>query len=183
VASVFSHAVAALGIGACFYTPGIPNRVWAIGALCSVVPDLDVIGFQFGIRYGDFWGHRGFTHSLIFAALVAAVALLVAFSCGPPSISRFSLWMYFFLATASHGLLDAMTDGGLGVAFFAPFDNRRYFLPWTPIRVSPIGIERFFTARGLAVIHTELLWIWLPAGLLAISAWLIRRGDFAAADV
>jgi inner membrane protein len=183
VASVFSHAVAALGIGACFYTPLVPKRVWAIGALCSVVPDLDVIGFQYGIHYGDFWGHRGFTHSLVFAALVAVVALIVAFRRGLPSICRFSLWMYFFLATASHGLLDAMTDGGLGVAFFAPFDNRRYFLPWTPIRVSPIGIERFFTARGLAVIQTELLWIWLPAGLLAISAWMIRRGGFAASDV
>ena len=184
MASVFSHAVAALGIGACFYTPRIPKRVWAIGALCSVVPDLDVIGFHYGIPYGDFWGHRGFTHSLAFAALVAAVALiLVAFRRGLPGISRFSLWMYFFLATASHGLLDAMTDGGLGVAFFAPFDNRRYFLPWTPIRVSPIGIERFFTARGLAVIQTELLWIWLPAGLLAISAWMIRRGGFAATEV
>jgi len=183
VASVFSHAVAALGIGACFYTPRIPKRVWAIGALCSVVPDLDVIGFHYGIHYADFWSHRGFTHSLIFAAVVAAVALIVAFRRGLPSISRFSLWMYFFLAIASHGLLDAMTDGGLGVAFFSPFDNRRNFLLWTPARVSPIGIERFFTARGLAVIQTEFLWIWLPAVLLAISAWIIRRDDFAASDV
>ena len=182
MASVFSHAVAALGIGACFYTPRIPKRVWAIGALCSVVPDLDVIGFHYGIHYGDFWGHRGFTHSLIFAALVAAVASILAFRRGLPSISGFSLWMYFFLATASHGLLDAMTDGGLGVAFFAPFDNRRYFFPWTPIRVSPIGIERFFTARGIAVIQTELLWIWLPSLLLAVSAWIIRRSIFTASD-
>jgi inner membrane protein len=182
VASVFSHAVAALGIGACFYTPRIPKRVWAIGVLCSVVPDLDVIGFQFDIRYGDFWGHRGFTHSIIFAALLAAAAVAIAFRRGLPSISRFSLWIYFFLATASHGFLDAMTDRGLGVAFFAPFDNRRYFLPWTPIRVSPIGIERFFTARGLAVIETELLWIWLPAWLLAVAAWIIRRRHFAESD-
>lgn len=85
------------------------------------------------------------------------------------------MWKYFFLATASHGLLDAMTDGGLGVAFFAPLDNHRYFLPWTPIRVSPIGVGRFFTARGLAVIQSELLWIWLPAGLLAASVWILRR--------
>ena len=182
MASVFSHAVAALGIGACFYTPRIPKRVWAIGALCSVVPDLDVIGFQFGIRYDDFWGHRGFTHSIIFAALLAAAAVAIAFRRGLPSISRFSLWLYFFLATASHGFLDALTDGGLGVAFFAPFKNRRYYLPWTPIRVSPIGIERFFTARGLAVIQTELLWIWLPALLLAVSACIIRRRHFAESD-
>ena len=183
MASVFSHAVAALSIGTCFYTPRIPKSVWAIGALCSVVPDFDVIGFQFGIRYGDFWGHRGFTHSLVFAALIAAAAMIIAFPRSLPSMSRFSMWTYFFLAAASHGLLDAMTDGGLGVAFFAPFDNTRYFLPWTPIRVSPIGIAPFFTARGLAVLENEMLWIWLPAGLLAASVWTVRRRNFATSGV
>ena len=54
MASVFSHAVAALGIGACFYRPGTPKRIWIVGAACSVIPDFDVIGFRFGIRYGDF---------------------------------------------------------------------------------------------------------------------------------
>jgi inner membrane protein len=176
VASAFSHAVAALGIGACFYRPGIPKRVWAVGALCSVIPDLDVIGFQFGIRYADFWGHRGFTHSLVFAALLASAAMILGFRRAQPAITQFSLWSYFFLATASHGFLDAMTDGGLGVAFFSPLDNRRYFLPWTPIHVSPIGLTRFFTHRGLAVLQTELLWIWLPAVILATSAWLLRSG-------
>jgi len=85
------------------------------------------------------------------------------------------MWVYFFLATASHGLLDAMTDGGLGVGFFAPFDNHRYFLPCPPSRVSPTGVGRFFTDRGLAVLQSELLWIWLPAMLLALSVWLIGR--------
>ena len=70
-----------------------------------------------------------------------------------------------FPRQASHGLLDAMTDGGPGVAFFAPFANRRYFLPWTPIRVSPT-----FTSRGTAVIRSELFWIWVPAGVLVVSA-------------
>ena len=175
MASVLSHAVAALAIGACFYRPGTPKRVWITGALCSVIPDLDVIGFHFGIRYGDFWGHRGFTHSLFFAALLASLVLLIAFRRGVPGLGRFVLWIYFFLATASHGLLDAMTDGGLGVAFFSPFNNTRYFLPWRPIRVSPIGVTRFFSHRGLEVIRSELLWIWLPAGLLVVLAGLIRQ--------
>jgi inner membrane protein len=75
-----------------------------------------------------------------------------------------------------------MTDGGLGVAFFSPFNNTRYFLPWTPIRVSPIGIGRFFGPRGLEVVRSELLWIWLPAAILIISFWILRRRA-AAADV
>ena len=160
--SVFSHAVAALGIGACFYRPGVSNRVWLAGAVCSMVPDIDVAGFHFGIRYGDFLGHRGSTHSLFFAALLAGTMLILAFPSGVPNLSRLLLWSYLFVTTASHGFLDAMTDGGLGVAFFAPFDNTRYFFPWTPIRVSPIGIGRFFSSRGLFVLRSELLWVWLP---------------------
>jgi len=175
VASLPSHAVAALGIGACFYEPQIPKSIWVIGAACSVIPDLDVIGFRFGIRYGDFWGHRGFMHSLVFAALVALVIVAFGFRHGVTGMHPVSMWLYFFLATASHGLLDAMTDGGLGVAFFAPFNNQRYFLPWTPIRVSPIGVGRFFGARGLAVLQSEFLWIWLPTILLAVSIILLRK--------
>jgi inner membrane protein len=176
MASVFSHAVAAVGISACFYRPEIPKRVWVIGIACSVLPDLDVIGFRFGVRYGDFWGHRGFTHSLMFAVLIASAIVALGFRSGKtPGIGRFALWLYLFLATASHGLLDALTDGGLGVAFFSPFDNHRYFLPWRPIRVSPIGVNRFFSDRGLAVLRSELLWIWFPSLVLAILVMLMRR--------
>src|SRR5215831_7391227 len=156
MASAISHAVAALGIGTGFYRPQIPKHVWVAGALCSIFPDVDAIGFRFGVAYGDFWGHRGFTHSLLFA--------------------------YLFIATASHGVLDAMTDGGLGVAFFAPFDNQRYFLPWRPIHVSPISVTRFFTQRGLAVLENEFLWIWIPAIVLGTAAWLVRRSWRTAAS-
>ena len=175
MASGFSHAVAALSIGTCFYRPGMPKRAWIAGALCSVLPDIDVIGFHFGIHYGDFWGHRGFTHSLLFAVILGTFVALLGFRRASPGASRLWIWSYLFLATASHGFLDAMTDGGLGVAFFSPFDNHRYFLLWRPIVVSPIGIGRFFSERGLDVVRSEILWIWLPVGLLAISTWLFRR--------
>jgi inner membrane protein len=139
-----------------------------------MLPDADVVGFHFGIRYQDFWGHRGFTHSLVFAALLATSVIVIASRPGVLGDRRL-LWFYLFLATASHGLLDAMTDGGLGVAFFSPFDTMRYFLPWRPIRVSPIGVARFFSPRGLAVLRSELLWVWLPAASLASMAFLLRR--------
>lgn len=78
------------------------------------------------------------------------------------------MWLYLFLATASHALLDAMTTGGKGVAFFSPFDNARYFLPWRPIQVSPIGVEKFFSNRGLRVLESELLWVFLPSLVLIL---------------
>jgi inner membrane protein len=148
MASPFSHGVAALSIGACVYRPQLAKGVWIAGAICSVVPDLDVIGFRLGIHYDDSWGHRGFTHSLVFEALLAAIVAFAVFRRGASGIGRFTLFAYLFVATASHGVLDAMTNGGLGVAFFSPFDNSRYFLPWRPIRVSPIAVHRFFSTRG-----------------------------------
>jgi inner membrane protein len=178
MASAFSHALVGLSIGTCFYRPEIPKRIWLAGMFCAALPDLDVIGFRFGIRYGDFWGHRGFTHSLIFAALLSAIIVAIFFRHRLPGISRLSLLAYLFLATASHGVLDAMTNGGLGVAFFSPFNNRRFFLPWRPIRVSPIGTARFFTARGLTIVQNELLWIWIPTILFASLVWLFRRNTF-----
>ncbi len=135
-----------------------------------------IVGQGFGIRYGDFWGHRGFTHSIIFAAFLTAVVMFLCFPRGVPGLSQFSLSAYLLLATASHGVLDAMTNGGLGVAFFSPFDNGRYFLPWRHIRVSPIAVGRFFSRQGYLVLKSELLWIWLPAGLFAVTVLMLRAG-------
>lgn len=125
--------------------------------------------------YGDFWGHRGFTHSLVFAALLAAAAMCFGFWRGVSGLSPFALWGYFFLASASHGVLDAFTDGGLGVAFFSPLDDQRYFFPWTPIRVSPIGLANFLSGRGLAVLQSEFVWVWIPAAVVAVLGWILRR--------
>ena len=179
MASPFSHAVAALTVGTCYYRSQIPKSVWIAGMLRSVIPDLDVIGFRFGIHYGDRWGHRGFTHSLPFAALLAGIVAIVIIRAGVSGIGRFALFGYLFLATASHGVLDAITNGGLGVAFFSPFDNNRYFFPWRPVRVSPIGVPRFFTLRGFAILQSELMWIWVPAILFGSVVWLLRRRNDA----
>ena len=180
MASALSHAVAASAISAVFYRRDLPKLAWIAGLACSVFPDVDVIGFRFGIHYGDFWGHRGFTHSLAFAAILAGIVGTMIARV-EPRISRAFLFVYLFLATASHGFLDAMTDGGLGVAFFSPFDNRRYFLPWRPIRVSPIGITRLFGPRGFAVLRSEMLWIWIPSILvivLAVIGWRMGASEY-----
>jgi len=175
VASAFTHAAAALALGTAFRRPGPPARFWVLGALCAALPDVDSIGFALGVPYDHVLGHRGLTHSIAFAALLAAGVVAVAFRGGEWRAARGRLWLFFFLATASHGLIDAMTTGGLGVAFFAPFENGRYFLPWRPIVVSPISVRRFFTERGAAVLASELRWVWLPAAALAATCLLARR--------
>src|SRR5215469_1467836 len=183
MASVFSHALAGLSLGTCFARFEMPKRAWVAGMACSVIPDLDVMGFRFGVHYGDFWGHRGFTHSLLFAALLSGAAVGILCWKKDLRIGRFPLLAYLFLATASHGLLDAMTNGGLGVAFFSPVDNTRYFLPWRPILVSPISLSRFFSRRGYAVLESEALWIWVPAVLFGAIVLASKRMRPAAASV
>ena len=169
-----THAVSAAALTGVFPARCVPRRLIILGAICAMAPDVDVFGFRFGIRYGDLWGHRGLTHSLAFAFCLSVLVLFVAIPLVAGFVQRAVLWVYLFLATASHGVLDAFTNGGLGVAFFSPFDTTRYFFPFRPIEVSPIG-TRFFSARGLSVLESEFVWVWLPSILFAIVAVLIRK--------
>jgi inner membrane protein len=171
MASAFSHAFASVALGTIPFIRNPDKKFWLLGIFCAVIPDADVLGFKLGIPYESIWGHRGFTHSLFFAAVLAAMVTYFFYGAEKFNSRRgLALFAYFFLATASHPLLDAMTDGGLGVAIFAPFDNTRYFLPFRPIAVSPIGVARFFSDRGMAVLKSELVWVWIPSmELIAVS--------------
>jgi inner membrane protein len=174
MASAFTHAAVGLALGTAFYQADAPRHIWILGALCAVLPDADAIAFRFGIPYEHVLGHRGLSHSFAFAALLAA-AITAAVPIHKAKNGRLRLWLFLFLATSSHGLLDMLTNGGLGVALFAPFDNARHFLPWRPIEVSPISVRRFFTERGLAVIANELRVVWIPAACFAATCVLLRR--------
>ena len=76
--------------------------------------------------------------------------------------------MLLLLATASHGVLDAMTTGGLGVAFFSPVEQQRYFFDFRPIQVSPIGIRNFAGQQAMRVLASEVVWVGLPCLLLLL---------------
>jgi inner membrane protein len=167
VPTVFSHPAVAL---AKTWFPGVPRRAYVVGALLTVLPDLDVVSFALGIPYASTFGHRGFTHSLLFAAIASLLATLALRSRTLPTFA------FLFHCAVSHGILDAMTTGGLGVAFFSPISNARYFLPWRPIRVSPIG-ARFFSARGIAVMVSEVWWVWVPWAVAGLAGYLKHRGD------
>lgn len=80
-----------------------------------------------------------------------------------------------FLSTILHGILDAFTNGGLGVGFLIPFDNDRYFFSYRPIQVSPIGIQSFFSKWGWRVILSELVWIGVPGLVIFIGVKLIKK--------
>jgi inner membrane protein len=164
MATVLSHAAVAVTLGKACPGDTLDSQALFLGAFCSVIPDIDVVGFAFGIRYGALWGHRGMTHSILFALLLSAAVTTMFYSKEARAVIG-RMFLYFFVCSVSHGILDAMTNGGMGIAFLAPFSAQRYFFRFRPIAVSPIG-NRFFSHSGWIVLLSEAKWIWLPCAVL-----------------
>ncbi len=169
MASPAAHVAVALTLGNVLHTPASNRQFWLAAAACSLIPDLDVLS------PGLFGGHRGLSHSLFFAPLVGTFVLWLGFR-GPESAgSRLRYWLCFTLATASHGLLDSLTDYGSGIAFLAPFSGERYTAPWHPLGTGARGcqgaLDCFATAAG-----NEVLWVGVPCLVFAtlISLWRAR---------
>lgn len=176
MASIITHAFSSLILGKALLPPKMSWSFWGGLALGSIIPDIDILTFSWGFAYGHILGHRGFTHSLLFASLLAFIIIWVTGKEIPKhSKKRWQIFLLSWLIFSTHGLLDAMTNGGLGVAFFFPFDNTRYFLPWRPILVSPLGIDAFFSNWGTQVFLSEIIWVWIPSVLFLILMKTVRQ--------
>jgi inner membrane protein len=177
------------------YEERLPQwSVLALWSALSILPDIDVIGFALGIPYSAPWGHRGVTHSFVFSLVVGAAVGFVAARRRQRPMVRTALCASAVLA--SHPVLDTMTDGGLGCALLWPIDLTRYFAPWRPIQVAPIG-PGLLSAYGVMVGLSELV-LFFPLFAFALrpdggrprriawaitlaiwlaAAWLVASGD------
>ena len=73
MATILTHPAVPLAIGVVAGSRRIPRRLLEFGVLASILPDADVLAFQFGIPYASMFGHRGFSHSIFFALLVGCM--------------------------------------------------------------------------------------------------------------
>jgi len=169
--TVLTHAIIPIALGLGLGSKIIPPRLLVAGAIAAIIPDADVVAFEFGVAYRDAFGHRGASHSLVFACFLGVTAALLHTRLRVKA--RTAFW-FIAAAAASHPMLDMFTDGGLGVALWWPWSEARYFAPWRPIEVSPF-VHDFFSARGVEVLLSELRWVWLPTigGGVALAG--IRR--------
>jgi inner membrane protein len=180
--SAFTHALVGAA-AAQFLPPDCPRwRAAGVFALAATLPDLDVAAFALGIPYEHPFGHRGFAHSLAFALLLgAAAAFLVATTAAkdqsePRNKIRWKpLVLVGFLALASHGVLDAATDAGLGIGFFIPFHDERYFFPFRPILTASVDPRDFFSREGFTIFRSEIVWVWGPVAVLFFTRVLLRK--------
>ncbi len=157
------------------------RRARWLAAACAALPDLDTGLHFYGVSYDSVWGHRGVMHSFLFAAIVGVVVSALAFqSLGPWRVGRgvgrrVAMAALIACVTASHGVLDMFTDGGNGIALFAPFSEERYFAPWNPFPVPMMGLANLFTAYMVEVLTAETLWIGVPCVVLLAIFWWTRR--------
>ncbi len=178
MATVFTHAF--VGGSFVYFLNGkyrTPKN-YLISALISAAPDLDVISFRLGIPYDSLFGHRGITHSLFSALILGLLAFLIAINFNPKNIKKtiFTLLPLFIVSALSHGILDAFTNGGHGVAFFAPLQETRYFFPVHPIEVCKIGINFFHAPQKLfTVLKSEFIYVWLPILMLMALIFMVRK--------
>ncbi|GAB4536274.1 MAG: metal-dependent hydrolase [Haliangiales bacterium] len=176
------HIAVAMAAGRLHTRAGPPAPRRLLGAMLafsalSLLPDADVIAFWLEIPYHAPWGHRGASHSLAAAVALGLLAtpLLLRLSgpspetdAGPALTRRYLITAAQCVAVAlSHSLLDALTDGGLGVALYWPLSDERVFAPWRPIPVAPIGLG-LLSGRGLYVMLTELFYF---APVFAYALW------------
>ncbi|MGC0153790.1 metal-dependent hydrolase [Chromobacterium vaccinii] len=156
--------------------PGVLPWLALCGA-AAMLPDLDVVTFKLGIPYASPWGHRGFSHSLAAAALLAALlAWLARRIWRRAGLSAATATALLFLSVASHAALDMICDASFGPALFMPWSDHRYLSAWKPIEGAPLGLKRWFGPKGWRVVDTEFLYVWLPCAALWLGrGWWLRR--------
>ena len=161
--TILTHAALPLIAAWALGPDRIPPRLAIAGALLAVAPDLDVISRAFDIPHTAPLGHRGISHSILAAGLLACVGMMAMAREGP-----LRSLVFLFAAAASHGLTDMLTDGGKGIMLWWPLSDIRYAWVERPVEVSGILGRSIANGRLPAILWSELLWLVAPALLLAI---------------
>ena len=63
--TIVTHAAVPLCLGLGLGRKVIPPQLLFTGVILAMLPDADVLSFKLGVAYGNVFGHRGFTHSLL----------------------------------------------------------------------------------------------------------------------
>lgn len=175
MASLFAHAALPLVAKTAFRAPaGYDRRVALAAAVCSCLPDADVLAFALETPESSPWAHRGIAHSLFAAAAAALAVGLIGFrALGPGTPAFRRVVLFLFAAGASHGLLDAATASETGVALAWPFYEGRVFFPWKLLPSTQVGVEEYLGFWGVLTIANEVLYAIVPVAIVAV----LLRGD------
>lgn len=157
-------------------TPDSTPR-WKVAVLLgflAALPDLDMALHYLGVPYPSTFGHRGLSHSIFFAACIGFIVGCGALVHGRGKFGRaLAFALVTAVAVASHGVLDAATNGGAGIGLFIPFNDDRFFFTLRPIIVSPFSPTTFLE-RAYRILRSEVIWVWCPLLCLSAMCQMIR---------
>ncbi|HVR62420.1 MAG TPA: metal-dependent hydrolase [Polyangia bacterium] len=177
----YGHIAVGMASGRLFADLSDQRRPWRqalIGIGLAWLPDVDVLWLALGAPDRGLLGHRGFTHTPLFALAVGALVgvWLWARGRGRPV----TLAVLAALLVGTHGILDGIAQDGRGILFFWPLSAERFHLPWRPIPDAPLGLA-LFSRVGLSHLALEFLYF-IPFTLFTLR-WRrekTRRGRPAA---
>lgn len=117
-----------LALGACMgeafagKTVGKKAMLW--GALAQSAPDVDFLAVFWTDTTSNLLAHRGFTHSLLFCAIITPFMALLAERWHRPHNISLTKWILFFgTVIFIHIFIDAFNNYGVG--WFEPFSHQR----------------------------------------------------------
>jgi inner membrane protein len=129
------------------------NKAILWGAVGGLIPDLDVLITPFFNEVDGLFVHRGFSHSLIFAFLLAPpLGWLIhwIYRKKKTGISKFHWMNLIFWAAFTHPVLDYFTTYGTGA--FLPFSDYR-------VEFGTIGIVDIFYTLPLILVLVVIIFI------------------------
>jgi len=210
--SIITHAAVPLALWCAADRGRIPPRLLAAGVIAAMLPDADVLAFALHIPYADAFGHRGASHSLLFAGVLAALAAVLAFfgSGRPWSAPRSSgsrrpwsavLCQPRLAPTKARPTVASTLQAAVFVFVCAASHPLLDAMtsgglgvalawPWSEHRFfapwRPIRVSpfapQFFSARGMATLLSELRWVWLPLAGAVVAWKLIQPAPAAPRD-
>lgn len=143
-------------------TVGKKAMLW--GILAQSIPDIDFVAAFWSDTIGTLFAHRGFTHSLLFAVLVAPLIAAMAYRWHRPHNISFRRWLFFIGGVVlMHIFLDAFNNYGVG--WFEPFSDVR-------ISFNSIYVADFFFSIAPIVALIYLL-ITRPTNTRRTWAWVL----------
>ena len=144
-----------IALGACMgeafagRTVGRKAMLWGIFA--QSIPDIDFIASSWLNMPDSLLAHRGFTHSILFGAIITLIMASLANHWHRPHNIRFIRWVFFFAATIGfHIFIDTFNNYGVGL--LEPFYHSR--ISFNTVYVA----DPFFSiAPGIALVMLLLL--------------------------
>ena len=163
------HLAVGAAIGAVYSQQvGARPRVAILAfAALALAPDLDLVSGYLGAFPNTPVAHRGITHSVFFALVVALAAGSLFRGT---SRSRLLTGIWVFAALASHGLLDTMSRLGSGPMLFWPLTQAQYEFPWRPIP-GVLTAEHYLTPSAIPTLVVETM-LFFPFLAYALTFFL-----------